>query len=342
MPLALSLLLLTIATLGCASSPSPARYPMWEPLSPLLPTAPSSGQGRRWLEQSREVWRAILAEPADYRGAPAYTPQDGVVRYSYVRAFQRSREQVEFTAFSVEDGKVVLRALLVAEPARLRHNYADVAERYSVTTSWIESGAQVGSHHEGAPALTIEAIHDRCESLLVRAARVQPRLYFHPDGVLMSCGYLAGECEDCANVSIQSFSRYPVFSNVDPTLQLCTEPWGLFPPLANSFLSELGQVCRPAADAVFRERPRAREPGEEEFVDICKISPRDCLRRDPPRSAGWLILPALGFESRTSYPARAPTFLDFGKRTPLTEWSFPFIGGKVVFPRRAHVPSARP
>jgi hypothetical protein len=331
-----------IATLGCASSPSPARYPMWEPLSPLLPAVPSSEQGRRWLEQSREVWRAILAEPADYRGAVAYTPQDAVVRYSYVRAFQRSREQVEFTALSVEDGKVVLRALLVADPTRLSHNYAGVAGRYSVTTSWIESGVQVGSRDDGAPALTIEALHDRCESLLVSEARVLPRLYFHPDGVLMSCGYLAGECEDCANVSIQSFSRYPLFSRVEPALQLCTEPWGLFPPLANSFLTETGQLCQPAVDAVFREPRRALEPGEEELVDICEIDPLACPRLDKPRSAGWMILPALGLESRMSNRARAPVFLDFGKRTPLTEWSFPFTGRHGVFRRRAYVPSTRP
>src|SRR5688572_17069790 len=110
-------------TFGCAR-PEPARYPMWEPLSPEVPAVPSSQQALRWLAQSRDAWRAMLLEPADYRGV-SYTPSDGVVRYSYVRAYQVSPDLVEFTAVSVENGSVTLRALLTADPARLRMNSGD-------------------------------------------------------------------------------------------------------------------------------------------------------------------------------------------------------------------------
>lgn len=222
--------LLLAATFGCARSSVPASYPMWQPLSPQLPTAPSSQLALSWLEQSRGIWRAMqrVPETDKYRQFGVPGARDDVVRYSYVRALQISTEEVEFTAFSVENGRVILRPLLTADPRRLRMNRARQAERYSVATRWIERGADVGARDEGAPALTVDALYEKCAALLAQHAQGAPRLYFHPDGLLMSCGYPDGE-----SVSIQSLSRYPLFPQVDPADQLCSEPWGLFPPLAD-------------------------------------------------------------------------------------------------------------
>jgi hypothetical protein len=333
-----SLGLALAVTFGCAA-PEPARYPMWEPLSLEVPAVPSSKQARRWLAQSRDVWRAVLLEPVDY-GHVSYTPPDGLVRYSYVRAYQVSLDEVEFTAVSVENGRVILRALLTADPTHLRMNMGK--EPTGVATRWVELGAEVGARDEGAPALTIDALYDQCEALL-REDEVVPRLYFHANGLLMSCGYPDGR-----GVAIQSFSRYPLFEQLDPASQLCSEPWGLFPPLGESYLTQLESFCLPAADARFREPLRARRSGAEPGLeDICDLDPKACPKLDWPSSAGWTIVGS--WCSVSSSWARAPNFLDFGKRAPLTDLAFPFLvstsgiecGRSVerkTYQRRANVP----
>lgn len=327
-----------VTTFGCAR-PEPARYPMWEPLSPEVPAVQSSEEALARLRQSRSVWRAMLHEPPDFRPA-AFAPLDGVVRYSYVRAHQVSRDEVAFTAMSVENGRLIVRALLMADPTRLQMNTGK--DSTGVATRWVERGAEVGARDEGAPAVTIDALYDQCDALL-RENAVGLRLYFHPNGLLMSCGHPDGR-----SVTIQSFSRYPLFEQLDPASQLCSEPWGLFPPFGESLMTQPGWFCRPAADAKFREPPRPRRSDEEPTpAEICEIDPKACPSLDWPSSAGWIL--ASSPCSVDSSWARAPRFLDFGKRAPLMDWAFPFrvsssgveCGDSLqpnIYPRRARVP----
>jgi hypothetical protein len=125
-----------------------------EPLSLEVPAVPSSKPARRWLPQSRDVWRAVLLEPVGY-GHVSYTPPDGVVRYSYVRAYQVSLDEVEFTAVSVENGRVILRALQLWH-TRVDEFRTSVRERALVRSRSVpvsetrEALSQLGARHIGS------------------------------------------------------------------------------------------------------------------------------------------------------------------------------------------------
>jgi hypothetical protein len=70
-----------------------------------------------------------------------------------------------------------------------------------VATDWVETGVEVGTHLEGAPALTIDQLYNRCRDdvLAVNRSSNDITLLFRADGILDTCVYTPRGCQDdCA------------------------------------------------------------------------------------------------------------------------------------------------
>jgi hypothetical protein len=250
--------------------------------------------------------------------------------------------EVHFTLLEVEAERVVLRALPVANPTELRWFTRRANEPRAITSRWIERGATLGTHDEGAPPKTVDELYADCERLVRSAESVLPRLYFHPDGLLMQCGYPPGKFASRGSVSMLSISRFSVKSELphdDAAAWLCETETGPVPPGAVSpFLpSEYAcfaavhptpraappPVSPPVAPEACDDDPLNCSPSSEVPVgNICTIDPKAC----PPPDAGfgcafWTqVYPS----SCTPWLAHSPRALEVGKSDPLGEWTFPY------------------
>lgn len=335
--------------------PKTPRFASWEPLTAGIPPVRDRPEALRALKESRRQWSAFrdgILQGTEHLGRPGVHPAG----YTYVRAFQSDSDRVVFTVIAVEQGRVVVRALIDAHPDLLDRRYWNAPEARSL---WVERGERVGKTRGGAKALTIDELYDACETrVLDRHPELAARLYFHPNGLLMQCGFAEGECGDCPTVSIQSVSRYSVAQEPEwlaPSRWLCGTDWGLFPPGAADPLSNPDSECRPARipEPPRRKRPepeplietnqegdpegetaaeddapdRAAETREGGLEDICEIDPAacpvlDCRDTGDCGSAAWVQWRA---RPCMAFPSRAPSFLEVGKRLPLDDWAFPFV-----------------
>lgn len=333
-----------VLVLAACARPIEARFPSWEPSSSAIPVSESREVARRRLAESRrvfEVWKR--RRPRDARG------QVDERGYSYVRVRQTAEDRIEVTLLGVRDGRVVLRALIEAHPDHLETEPKRIPPALRAVTRWVEREGAVGRHDGGAPALTVERLYDLCErEILAADVAAAPRLYFHPNGVLMHCGYLPSECSDCPTIAIQSLSRHALVDDspaLDPTRWVCSNERGFYAPGSEDPLLAPDFECLPSkrekkAEPVraSREPPRTPEQAEACFLspsecgeqadepatppDICRIEPALCrCPRDDCERATWGY--AGGFICGAG-PARRPSFLDLGKIEPLAEWSFPF------------------
>ena len=113
---------------SCAEAPHHARYPSWDPTSPIVPSVESRALAREYLATSRARWRKL-----DYRN------------YSYVRLREVSAERVEFTVISVENGNVVQRSLAATRPdAEGLGDHLQRRDGAALQSVWREWGEQVG------------------------------------------------------------------------------------------------------------------------------------------------------------------------------------------------------
>jgi hypothetical protein len=158
-------------------------------------------------------------------------------------------------------------------------------------TLWVEQGKDVGRHGAGAPPLSIDALYDVCETLLSHQSGPMPRLYFDPQGLLMSCGYTPDECPGCAAVSILSWSQNPIHFGRDAAQRVCTDAHGVFPPLARfEFIWATGFDCAPRADPASQHASEeALEVGATDLVDICNIDPTAWVGDLSLASSRWAI-----------------------------------------------------
>jgi hypothetical protein len=346
---AFSALALTFGA-GCASAPKTPLFASWEPLTASIPAVSDRKAALRALGESRQLWNVFRRGEAPDQtmlGRPSSRTRPG---YTYVRAFQTDSDRVEFTIVAVENDRVVVRAMIDSHPRLLdRIRDSDPVPR----SLWVERGAEVGKNEEGAPALTIDELYAACESrVLGRHPELNARLYFHPNGLLMQCGFAAGQCDDCPTVSIQSVSRYSVAHEptwLTPDRWVCGSDWGMFPPGAEDPLGKIGEECKPALVPAppKQEPPKTTSvPNTESFdseadevlfaglddgraglQDICKIDPAACPGipcRGDCMLAKWTQWQV---GSGMSGPARKPTFLEVGKRLPYGDWAFPFVSG---------------
>lgn len=196
--------LLALRLAGCAPAHA-ARYPIWEPASPRIPGVPKREAARASLREIRALWDEWVRRPPNLLHAPSPVSPG---RYSYVRAIERADGVVEFTVFGVVGQRVVIRALVRSRPEQLA-GVAEPAEKHrgALIPVWVEREREVGNHADGAPSLTVEALYASCERDVLGAdVDATPRLFFHPNGVLMHCGYLEGECSECPTISVHSAS----------------------------------------------------------------------------------------------------------------------------------------
>jgi hypothetical protein len=74
-----------------------------------------------------------------------------------------------------------------------------------VTTDWVETGAgEVGTHPEGAPAVTIDELYDRCRDDVLPRDRGSNdlTLLFRADGILDTCAYTPRGCQDDCSMGV--------------------------------------------------------------------------------------------------------------------------------------------
>ena len=318
------LVLSALAAVACGVTP--ARYAGWEPMPLGVPVAPRDQAFQR-LAQSRALWQQWRRYSVDFRLSGVPRSYRGHA-YSYVRARQLSAARMEFTLFVVDapsEGKaerVTVRALVSADPNQLD---SIRAKGNHLRSEWVERGREVGAHPEGIGARTVDQLYDDCAGLLNEYRELEPHLYFHPNGVLMHCGFSQQECARCREISIESFSHYSFdweWPRSDPAKWVCGTPWGVFPPDAP--LPELSSAFQ--CSASFQPgpaRPLTPTPANGEGVDdICAIDPSACpqmlAHRDGNAFWGWLNVPC------ARHPRRSPTALEIGKAAPFQTWSFPF------------------
>ncbi len=302
---------LVSSLMGCGPRVQP-RYASWDPVRSDIPRSASRAEARARLGASYALWRK-WRDPNPL-GIMQINPLPD--RYVYERAVQTSPSQVGFTLFVVQGGRVAVRAFMTADPRKLSVG-AGRAGPPHVTSRWVEHGAQVGAHEEGAPAKTVDQLYAEC-SRLIEQGDPLPRLYFEAGGLLMQCGVPAEECSSCESASMLWVSRYSLreVPPGDPAAWLCETESALIAPGNQSPFLASEYVCAAA------EPPRPPGPPLESTADsgaICATDPNACA---PPRpAAAWLQESP---DTCPSGPEHTPLALDVGKSDPLAEWRFPF------------------
>lgn len=311
-----------VALVGACGAPAPARYAGWEPMPEGIPAPRARATALRYLAESRSLFRLWLEGPPPDRAAIGRAIPTGGRAYSYVRARQLSEDRVDFTLFVVNDERVVVRALVSADPAFLDSAWLEPEER-RVRSLWVERGDDVGQRTDGMPPRTIDELYDDCTRLVASRPDLEPRLYFHPNGVLMHCGFAFGDCSSCAAVSIQSFSRLPLDDAYPPDAPhewLCARPWGVVAPATP--VPTMTLICHaPPAPAPARSTQGSLE-------NVCAIDPAACpgyCATDACRVARWSQ--PLAPSPCPAWPERDPRPLELGKADPRAVWTFPFTSG---------------
>lgn len=314
---------LLFAALGlacCSPRPLP-RFASWEPMRDEIVPPKNRGEAIQRLRESYALWQTWRKAPAPSwleTGRAAIV--DSPFRYTYVRAEQVSPVEVHFTLFEVEAEQIVLRALLSADPSQLSSFPRRTGEPRPIVSRWIERGAALGSHDDGAPLQTFGQQYAECERLVLEAGSRLPRLYFHPDGLLMHCGYPPTECANCTSASMLAISRFSVRSELpsdNAAAWLCETESGPVPPGTISPFMPADFACFAGVHPT-----RKRAPDTETTAgDICSIDPAAC----PPPPAGFGV--AYWNQVRpmicSGWPTHTPRALEVGKTDPLGEWTFP-------------------
>jgi hypothetical protein len=348
-------LVCVLMLVGCAA-PTPARFANWEPVRDDIPRTASRAEAAARLAASFELWRKWrAAEPPEVRktGRAPLIGEDG---YTYVRSRQASASEVSFTVLAVRGERVVLRALLSADPRQLSSIPRRAGQRRPIVAQWVERGAAIGTHSDAAPAKTIDQLYAQCGQLIAQAETTPPRLYFHPNGLLMQCGYPPAECRHCPSLSVSAVSRFLVdqeparesearassnaftgpISSLGAAAWLCETETGPVPPgselpffptewacFAPEYPVSL-QLESQLAQSQLAQEATADNPGTP-ALDPCSVDPAACA----PPYAGYgvahllLVFPQIcptGVE-------RAPSALEVGKSDPLRVWTFPFNEG---------------
>ncbi len=313
---------------ACAA-PHPARSPGWEPTSPSIPAVKEHSAAAQYLQQSKELLIRWQQRNAVVSAGDVSTPWlPG--RYSYIRGYEHDEGRVDFTLIAVNQGLVVVRALLSGDPRRFGDGEPRQGYVNPFRALWVERGKEVGDHDDGAPPLTVEALYEECEREILGAdTDASPRLYFHRNGLLMHCGYVASECPDCESVSLQSLTIFPIdeiFPSLDPSRWVCETPHGPVLPWSDYPVRAQGACVPPVL-------PRSHAGGYSCRNDEAQALgvPADygigsslCGCDGHCLSAHWGSPWPTPCPGSRSWPLRKATFFDLGKPTPRARWSFPF------------------
>jgi hypothetical protein len=105
------------------------------------------------------------------------------------------------TRITVRNGKVASRTYEV-----WRYEYRDEEQppQKVITQSWTETGPDLNSHPEGAPAITLDVLYEKCGNDWLTADRSSNTLFFEHgnNGILSVCGYVPKNCADDCFVGV--------------------------------------------------------------------------------------------------------------------------------------------
>jgi hypothetical protein len=135
------------------------------------------------LHQSQETWKALK------------NANNG--EYSYSRSFQSWTGFEYTTRFTVKNDIVVKREY-------------EFSHEPSIGGSWVEEGADVGTHKDGHDVLLIEQLYDTCAKEVLTKDRASHSIFFDLDtnGLLKTCIHVPKNCaDDCSfGVDIEKIS----------------------------------------------------------------------------------------------------------------------------------------
>jgi hypothetical protein len=291
-------------------------------MNPAVPAVARPELALQRLEHSRGIWQAWRKQTWSLVLSGDRPRLPDARGYSFVRARQIAKDRVDFTLLVVRTDtgcdRVSLRALLSADPNQL---VALKTKPGAVSSSWLERDARVGQHEDAFPPRTIDQLYDDCAQLLRTHPTVPARLYFHPNGVLMQCGFAHADCAECGEVSVQSFSHFPLgdeFLRDAPAQWLCSAEWGLFPP--GSDVPELGSegLCYSSQGPSFKPVPSPTSDAGTGLGDICEIDRAACPQLNEDGTSHW----AMRLEPCPVYPDRPPLPLEVGMSDPLGLFKF--------------------
>jgi hypothetical protein len=119
--------------------------------------------------------------------------------YTYTHVRSSFSGPLKRTTLTVEQGAVVSRAFVLFE----RDPQTGIP---AVTDTWNEQGAEIGSHAEGAPALTLDAYYRQCrdEILAHVPAQSHGQVILDGNGFLIACGTVRDD--NCADGCGEGFS----------------------------------------------------------------------------------------------------------------------------------------
>lgn len=105
--------------------------------------------------------------------------------YHYTLAFDSFSGTKTRTSFELVDDVPTVRAYVRAQPG-------------SIDVSWVETGAELGSHPFGDLPRTMEQLYDDCARDVFQPTRDPNQITFSSDqrGVLQACFYVPGNCHD--------------------------------------------------------------------------------------------------------------------------------------------------
>lgn len=135
-----------------------------------LPTAGDSGK----LMASAEKWRQIKETRPNYQYAINYASWAGFGNKTEMRIEQHRVVQRSYTAWNAQ---------------------------HLNQEQWVESERELDQHKQGAKALTLDQLYDRCESEVLSqpSLRNQIEISFDDEGLLQSCSYFPRNCtDDCS------------------------------------------------------------------------------------------------------------------------------------------------
>lgn len=143
------------------------------------------------LDRSLAVWNALKAENGN--------------SYRYETSFASWAGFGNKTALTVQDGKVTARAY---------EAYRYEEDRMTITESYTEEGATLGTHESGAALRTVDELYGVCRAEVLTQDALANHVYltFRADGVLETCEYAPKNCaDDCSSgVSIAGLEFLPI------------------------------------------------------------------------------------------------------------------------------------
>jgi hypothetical protein len=145
--------------------------------------SPTNEERLEMLGDSRVAWDAAKAKHAN--------------SYTYTRDFQ------SFSGFGFQTTLVVAGGVVVERTYKAQHVSG------GDSTQWTETGADIGSHDEGHPALTVDALYTECATEVLTQDDQANWINFSTDdnNFLQACTYTPKLCQD-------DCSRGPVISTL--------------------------------------------------------------------------------------------------------------------------------